>query len=60
MFRRKAYCNGCQVSQCCVLAESAARAIVRPTRRGRHEIIPNFRGRMLCWMNRFRGWSTGS
>ena len=36
-----------------VSAESVARATLRAIRRGRHEIIPNHRGRLLCWLNRF-------
>ena len=39
-----------------VSAESVARATVKAIRRGRHEIIPNFRGRLLCWINRMAPW----
>ena len=35
-----------------VSPESVARATVRAIRLGRHEIIPNARGRLLCWANR--------
>ena len=35
-----------------VSPEFVARAIVRAIRLGRHEIIPNPRGRLLCWANR--------
>ncbi len=35
-----------------VPAASVARATVRAIRSGRHEIIPNWRGRMICWLNR--------
>jgi short-subunit dehydrogenase len=35
-----------------VSAESVARATVRAIRRGRHEIIPNPRGRLVCLLNR--------
>jgi short-subunit dehydrogenase len=36
-----------------VTADSVARQIVRAIRRGRHEIIPYFWGKTLCWLNRF-------
>lgn len=36
-----------------VPADKVARAIVRAMERGRHEIVPSFPGRILCWLNRF-------
>jgi len=39
-----------------VTAEHVARATVRAIRRGRHEIVPNFRGRALCLLNRLAPW----
>lgn len=39
-----------------VPAEHVARQMVRAMERGRHEIIPNRRGRMLCWLNRLSPW----
>jgi short-subunit dehydrogenase len=35
-----------------VSPEKVARQAVRAIRRGRHEIIPYFWGRVLCWLNR--------
>lgn len=35
-----------------VPAEAVARAVVRAIHRGKHEIIPNTRGRLLVWLNR--------
>ncbi len=35
-----------------VSAEKVARAVVAAIASGRHEIIPNFRGRLLCWLQR--------
>jgi len=35
-----------------VSAASVARQTVRAIRCGRHEIIPNRRGKLLCWLNR--------
>ena len=32
--------------------EAVARRTVRAMRHGRHEIIPNLQGRILCWLNR--------
>jgi short-subunit dehydrogenase len=34
-------------------ADVVARKIVRAICNGRHEIIPNWLGRLLCWLNRF-------
>lgn len=39
-----------------VPAEYVARATVRAIRRGKHEIIPNPRGRLLVWLNRVNTW----
>jgi short-subunit dehydrogenase len=36
-----------------VTAEFVAQATVRAMRSGRHEIIPNPRGRLFCWLQRF-------
>ena len=35
-----------------VSAETVARATLKAMRRGRREIIPNNRGRLLVWLNR--------
>jgi short-subunit dehydrogenase len=35
-----------------VPAAAVAQATVRAIERGKHEIIPNFRGWLLCWLNR--------
>ena len=35
-----------------VSSAAVARATVRAIRLGRHEIVPNARGRLLCWANR--------
>jgi short-subunit dehydrogenase len=35
-----------------VSAEEVARQTVRAIRRGRHEIIPYFNGKIICWLNR--------
>ena len=35
-----------------VSAEAVARATLAAIRRGRHEIIPHAKGRLLCWLNR--------
>jgi short-subunit dehydrogenase len=35
-----------------VSAEAVARQVVRAMRRGKHEIIPFFWGRVMCWLNR--------
>jgi short-subunit dehydrogenase len=35
-----------------VPADVVARRIVRAMRRGQHEVIPSFEGRLLVWLNR--------
>jgi short-subunit dehydrogenase len=38
--------------QSAVPADKVAKAVVRAIRRGKREIIPSFRGRLLVWLNR--------
>ncbi|MCG8587642.1 MAG: SDR family NAD(P)-dependent oxidoreductase [Pirellulales bacterium] len=40
-----------------VLPATVARATVKAMRKGRREIIPNTRGRLLVWANRFFPWA---
>ncbi len=39
-----------------VPAGLVARRVRKAMERGRHEIIPSFRGRILCWANRLSPW----
>jgi short-subunit dehydrogenase len=38
-------------------ADKVAKAVVRAIRLGKREIIPNFRGRLLVWLNRLAPWA---